>query len=270
MGSRVRNEVFTINNYTVKDICLLAELCETKCSYMVVGFEIGESGTPHVQGYLELEKQMRFETLQKWIPRGRLAKRMGTAKQASDYCKKDKNFCEFGILSKPGKRNDLDGIREMALTEGMRGVSSVGNMQQIRVAEKFLTYNEPARNWKPTVIWIHGPTGTGKSKTAREICGENTYPKNTSSKWWDGYDGHENVIIDDFRDSWWEITYMLALLDRYEFQVEVKGGMRQFRPRQIVITSAKAPKDCYLGTGEAINQLLRRIDIIEQSVSEVP
>lgn len=264
-----RNAVFTINNYTVQDITLLCELYEAKGNYLVAGFEMGESKTPHIQGYIELTNRMRLNTLKKNLPRAHIENRKGKAEEASNYCKKEGNFCEFGKMKEQGKRTDLDNVRTLALEGGMREVSSVCSAQQIRVAEKFLTYNEEGRNWKPTVIWIWGETGTGKSKTAREICGEDVYCKNTGSKWWDGYDRHEDVIIDDFRDSWWEITYMLGLLDRYEFQVEVKGGMRQFVPKQIVITSAQNPANCYRGTGEAIKQLLRRIDIIEQSVPEV-
>lgn len=263
--SVLRNVCFTINNYDVEDISRLADLVETNCKYMIIGFEVGESGTPHIQGYVEFARQISFNVIKKkWLPVGHFEARRGTSKQAADYCKKEGNWLHFGELSRPGKRTDLDGVRETAQTEGMRAVTRTANFQEIRVAEKYLTYNEEARKWKPTVIWIWGPTGTGKSSTATELCKDgDTYRKNTATKWWDGYDGHENIIIDDFRPSWWDLTYMLGLLDRYEFQVEVKGGMRQIRARQIIITSAIAPEQCYLGTGEAVEQLLRRIDIIE-------
>jgi len=266
----LRNLCFTINNYTIKDF----EDCENLrdlCDFMVIGFEIGESGTHHIQGYAELTKRTKFNTIAKVISRAHIEGRKGTQKQATDYCKKDGNWLDWGEPANQGARKDLHRVKVLALEDGMRGVSAqVDNLQAIRVAEKFLTYNEPARDWKPTVIWIWGPTGTGKSRVARTLCGDDVFTKNTGTKWWDGYDGHEHVIVDDFRDSWWSITYMLALLDRYEFQVEIKGGQRQMRAKQIIITSAFPPNRCYLGTGEAIDQLLRRIDIIECTVPEVP
>lgn len=150
----------------------------------------------------------------------------------------------------------------------MRAVCVAASLQQIRVAEKYLTYCEDPRDWKPEVIWLTGPSGSGKSRRAREICGEDVYTKNTGHKWWDGYDGHEDVILDDFRDSWWPITYMLALIDRYEFQVEYKGGMRQMRAKRIIITSIFTPDTMYRGTGECQQQLARRIDCVTD-VTEV-
>lgn len=262
-----RNICFTINNWTVEDI---DNLLKTKYTYLICGFEEGKEGTPHIQGYLELKSQSRLATIKKTIPRGHIEQRRGTQEQAITYCKKDGNFVTDGKPKEQGTRTDLDICRRTALEEGMRAVTSQFNLQGIRVAEKYLTYNEEPRHWKPLVIWIWGPTGTGKSRMARELIdSDDIYTKNSGTKWWDGYDRHENVIIDDFRPSWWDITYMLGLLDRYEFKIEYKGGLRQFVPRTIIITSAFAPADCYKGTGECIEQLLRRVDITEKIVSEV-
>lgn len=258
---------FTINNWTVDDI---EKLLNAKYTYVITGFEIGAEGTPHIQGYMELQSQSRLTTLKKFFPRAHIERRMGSQEQAINYCKKDNNFVEDGEYKVQGKRNDLDKVRTIALEQGMRAVTDTFNYQGIKVAEKFLTYNEEPRNWKPTVVWLWGKTGVGKSKLARELCdSDDIYTKNTGTKWWDGYDKHECVIIDDFRPSWWDITYMLGLLDRYEFKVEFKGGLRQFVPRKIIVTSALSPEECYRNTGEAIGQLVRRIDIIENLVSDV-
>jgi len=47
------------------------------------------------------------------------------------------------------------------------------------------------------VFW--GRTGTGKSKRAWEEATMQAYPKSPTSIWWCGYQGHENVVIDEFR-----------------------------------------------------------------------
>lgn len=266
----LRNVCITLNNYTIDELAHLGK-CDERIQYMILGHEVGESGTRHLQGYVEFTKQIKFNTVKKIISeRAHLEPRMGTAVQARDYCMKDGDYWEYGTMKKQGERKDLDNIRQLAAEEGMRTVTRRGNFQQIKVAEKYLTYNEEPRDWKPTVYWLWGPTGTGKSRKARELTEKmDTYTKNDGTKWWEGYDGQEAVIIDDFRPSWWSITEMLSLLDRYEKRVEYKGGTRQFKARMIVVTSALCPEECYKNTGEAIDQLLRRIDHIQCLVTDV-
>lgn len=264
-----RNICFTINNYNESD---WTNIC--KCglfSYLVAGRECGESGTKHYQGYGELIKRTRINTIKINMPRAHIEERRGTQQQAITYCMKDGDYMEWGNKREQGARTDLDKLRCGELNEKpMRELTRTCNAQQIRVAEKYMTYNETARNWKIHVIWLWGETGAGKSKRAREICTDDVYTKNSGTKWWDGYDAHKNVIIDDFRDSWWSLTEMLSLLDRYEKLVEYKGGWRQFKPYTIVVTSITKPEYIYKGCGEDIRQLLRRIDEEIWVVPNVP
>lgn len=254
---------FTLNNYSDEDEQTIAQW---NVNYVIYGKEIGDSGTSHLQGYLELEKKCRLGGVKKLHERMHLEIRKGTQAEAIAYCKKDGNVVEFGVKSGgQGARTDLDRVRQVALEGGMKTVTAYHSMQQIRVAEKFLTYNEEPRDWKPEVIWLWGTTGTGKSRLARELVNiDDCYIKNDGTKWWDGYDNNEYVILDDFRDSWWSLTEMLSLLDRYEKRIEYKGGLRQFKPKVIIVTCAVAPDSCYLGTGERIEQLMRRIDEVKE------
>lgn len=171
---------------------------------------------------------------------------------------KDGDYWEKGELKGQGKRSDLDAIRETARDYGMREVVSIGSLQQIRVAEKYLEYNEEVRDWEMNVIWLVGPPGCGKSRMAREMFPD-AYVKNTATKWFTGYDRHEDVILDDFRDSWMPLTDFLALIDRYGYIVETKGSSRQFVAKNIVITSVFGPDRMYRGCGEPVEQILRRV-----------
>ncbi len=270
-----RNWCFTWNNY--EEHCDDAEqfLHERfECSYCIYGKETGEEeDTPHLQGYMEFNKQQRFNKLHKIEKTIHWERRKGSQGQAITYASKDGDLTEWGKLKRQGSRADLDRFREIAITDGMRAVATDGNCQQIRVAEKYLTYCEEPRRTKPLVYWIYGPTGVGKTRKAYSDSDEDDYYVKTSpDKWWDGYDAHETVIIDDFRDSWWDITEMLHVLDRYEHRVQYKGGFRQLRATKIIITSVDHPNDMmnYQAKGEDLKQLIRRIDVIEFIGEESP
>lgn len=262
--SRVRNFVFTINNYEPEDLEKANSVWD-KASYLIIGKEVGESNTPHLQGYCELEGQMSFKKLKKtYMPRAHIEKRKGTGKQAADYCKKEGNFTEQGQLKKQGKRNDLAAVKT-AIEEGYNVreiVETASNYQAIRMAECLMKYKEPQRTWKPTVKWYYGATGTGKTKQAHEEC-EDPYVAMETAQWWEGYDAHAEVIIDDMRRNFCCFNFLLKLLDRYPHKIEVKGGSRQFLAKTIIITSCYSPYEMF-ETREDIQQLIRRIDEIRK------
>jgi len=80
--------------------------------------------------------------------------------------------------------------------------------------------------------------------------------------WWDGYRWQRFVIADDFRKDFCKFPQLLRMLDKYEFQVQVKGGYVQLLAKVIVITCAFHPTELYDGINEDVNQLLRRIDVV--------
>lgn len=231
---------------------------------LAIGLETcPETKKKHFQIFITLKRTYRWKAWQKIIGSSYFAK----AKCDDwNYCLKEMNYT-IQDYRRQGTRNDLIAAKKRCLEEGMRSIVLENNLQVIRTCEKVLYYLEKPRDWKPTVIWIWGPSGIGKSRKARTYCKDPSkiYTKNRGGKWWCGYDAHEVVILDDFRDSWFDYTEILSLLDRYEKRIEVKGGSRQFKAKTIIITSLFAPTDCYLGLhrdGDDQNQLIRRIDSI--------
>ena len=115
-----------------------------------------------------------------------------------------------------------------------------------RAFEKYLLMKTPARTWKTNVHVLQGPTGTGKSKWAMDNF-PSAYWKQRSN-WWDGYTGHESVVLDEFY-GWLPFDLLLRLCDRYPLMVETKGGQTQFAAKTIVITTNMLPcnwyKSCY-------------------------
>ena len=89
----------------------------------------------------------------------------------------------------------------------------------------------------PCGVWITGESGIGKSYAVREVFGDRFYLKD-HSKWWDGYDGEEVVLIDDVHaDAAWIVHFLKTWADAYPFKAETKGGMAWIRPRWVIITS---------------------------------
>lgn len=110
------------------------------------------------------------------------------------------------------------------------------------------------------VFW--SPTGSGKSRRAWQEAGVDAYPKNPRTKWWDGYRGEENVVIDEFRGDI-DIGYLLRWLDRYPVLIETKGAGTTLKAKRYWITSNLHPKDWYPTLDyETYAALERRLEII--------
>lgn len=73
--SKSRAYCFTLNNYTEEEYLSVTSL-ESK--YLVVGKEKGESGTPHLQGFIYFENPRGFNSVKKSIPRAHLEISKGT------------------------------------------------------------------------------------------------------------------------------------------------------------------------------------------------
>lgn len=112
------------------------------------------------------------------------------------------------------------------------------------------------------VTVLYGPTGTGKSRRAWLEAGVDAYPKDPRTKFWDGYRGQENVVIDEFRGGI-DISHILRWLDRYPVVVEVKGSSVVLKAVRIWITSNLHPSEWYplLDRG-TIDALLRRMEVL--------
>lgn len=89
---------FTLNNYTENDVVSIGS--KFKGSEWIAGFEIGESGTPHIQGYVEFSKKVRPMSLGltssiHWeVAKGDRASNI-------EYCSKERNLLEGCTLRPP-------------------------------------------------------------------------------------------------------------------------------------------------------------------------
>lgn len=112
-----------------------------------------------------------------------------------------------------------------------------------------------------TVYW--GKTGVGKSRRAWEEAGVAAYAKDPRSKFWYGYRGEEEVIIDEFRGGI-DVAHLLRWLDRYPVSVELKGSSRPLKAKSIWITSNLHPSKWYPDLDRETDQaLMRRLRVEE-------
>lgn len=241
---------------------------------MVVGNEVGESGTPHLQGYAEFDRAVDLGTLGRLLGgRAHVEACKGTAAQNIAYCRKGGDcYCERGVPGAPGTRNDIRAVRELVRNTGrMADVIEIAtSYQSLRMAELLLKYVGPERKSPPRVRWFWGPTGTGKTLSAVTEAGGDFWMSSRSLRWWDGYDGQTKVIFDDFRADFCTFHELLRILDRYPFRVEVKGGSRPLLATDIWVTSCHPPERVYPNCGERVEQLIRRIHEVREFSPPVP
>jgi hypothetical protein len=118
----------------------------------------------------------------------------------------------------------------------------------------------------PTIYWFHGQAGSGKTREARQYCIDNdlSFYFKDNTQWWDGYRQQDAVIIDDFDHTSWNYRELLRVLDRYEHQVQIKGGYIPLNSRVIIITCEFHPSRLWNGnTLFQVTRCLQRINEIK-------
>lgn len=87
---RGRRWCLTVNNYVKEDIDTMTQTLHG-CKY-VIGKEMGENKTPHLQCYIEYKNAVSFNKLKKTFPKAHIEKAKGNPKQNYEYCSKEGDF----------------------------------------------------------------------------------------------------------------------------------------------------------------------------------
>lgn len=237
--------------------------------YLVYQEEIGATGTYHLQGYCEFVKRTR-QNLAKELLGGRtvhIERRMGTQDEAANYCKEQFNtdgsekripnteYYEFGEMRQQGKRNDLEAFKN-AVMQGARLKDLVDDhFATIARYSKFYTtltsMSRPQRTQEPKVTLLYGDTGLGKTKYVIDRYGEDDNfwqsPVNNGTMWYDTYDRHGIVLIDDFAGaaSHCTLNSLLLVLDRYPQLVPTKGSHTWWMPDEVYVTTNILPRNWF-------------------------
>jgi len=269
---------FTLNNYTEDELNNLKRICETESRYAVLGLEVGESGTPHIQGYIIFTKSYRFNTIKsRYLPRCHIEDAHGSPDANFRYCSKDGSFTEYGerpTATEGGSNRDeiarrfATGMesRRSGLLEFAESNPGTWYYSGHNLLRNYLTLQRPVERPSIQVEWYWGKPGAGKSRAAHRKL-PNAYIKEPRTKWWSGYLLEEEVIIDDFGPQGIDINHLLRWFDRYKCLVETKGGMMPLYATTFIVTSNYHPSQCFCGLGgedhPQLPALLRRIECTE-------
>jgi Putative viral replication protein/RNA helicase len=291
-GRRARGWCWTLNNYTQGEVDLLRGLWLEGGSIEWLCFQperAPETDTPHLQGAIWFTHPRELGGIKRLIgERAHLELMLGTCQQSRTYCSKPESrdlaagfdFCEYGQLpagggAGRGSRTDVaeavslvrSGSTFAQVAEAYPGIAL---RYHSGLGKLFSAFQRP-RNFKTNVRWYWGPTGSGKTRAAVEEAGDEVYFKMPANKWWDLYEGQENVIVDDYRRDFCTFGELLRLFDRYQLRVENKGGSVFFKAKCLWITTPKDPRSTWENrVEEDLQQLLRRIDVIKEFKSDAP
>lgn len=111
MTEKYRHWCFTLNNYSETDIEKLSVL-PPGSRHLIYGKEVGESGTPHLQGFITFTSPRRVASLHEYFENKAHISVARDPLAAYEYCKKEGDFFELGESpvarrKRQGQRTDL-------------------------------------------------------------------------------------------------------------------------------------------------------------------
>lgn len=219
------------------------------------------TGRPHIQGALWFKRAKRFSAIKALLGAEAHIEPMMDSAGAWDYCGKEGNASTVDHRKRSNheitsyKDAVLSGATETDLMENHTAVWA----RYPQLAGRIRTAKAAKTRSPPTVIWLAGPTGVGKTRWAWEHFPDlDVITYQSSGGFFLGVRGSTSCLIDDFRA--WDIPFalLLRLLDRYPLVVPVKGGEMSWTYETIIVTCPHKPN--WLDSrGEDITQLVRRI-----------
>jgi len=277
-GKKFRWWFFTWNNPEHPDFKQKL-LNEGGFTYIKFQYEKGKSGTKHYQGVFYWKCQITCSALTKRFPECGYFAPVKSIEGAINYCgKKDSRLegpWQKGTLPKQGRRTDLLECKKIIDDGG--GMAELFEEQfanAVRYGRGLKEYHKlkhknDKRTWQTICYVYYGDSGMGKTEAAKieaaEWGGDTfwlTLEGGTFGKvWWDGYEGEENVIIDEFNCQI-RLADFKRLIDSSPLSVPVKGGMVPFLAKRIWIMSNKMLDAWYYAAappGPERNALNRRL-----------
>lgn len=264
---------FTLNNFTEEQRSP-PEWIKGITTGGVWGREIGDNGTPHIQGFMALKKKSTITGIRKHFPEGfsmHMEACKGNAQQNIDYCTKGEDYETWGDLPTDTKRK-YDNSEKEDLGQAYKLIKE-GRQEEIQpyIRLKYAVNIDKVASKvkhvvqhldKPCGLWIWGVSGAGKSTMARSF-GNDVYDK-PLNPWWDGYDGESIVLLDDVHPHHGRSleTNLKRWADKFTFIGMVKGSTTGvIRPKRIIVTSQYSIEQIF-GERKTWESISRRFEVI--------
>lgn len=282
--SQAKHWMFTLNNPSVESDHVIRAL---PYKYLIYSYEMGTSGTVHIQGYVSFSSAKKLAFMTKHLPGAHFEIRRGSHEQAKAYCSKtdDVSFLdgpyEFGddseIPSKSGARIDLLTLKkDLDANKSLKEIADnhFGTyLRYERGIKSYLALSLKHRDYtvgqdKPIIKIYWGPSGTGKTRRALQEypnCYQLTKPSTKNTEvWWQRYAGEEVVLFDEFY-GWIDYALLIRILDFSKVEVPIKGDSMPLRAKTFIFTSNQNPDKWYKGIKDrqALDRRLREFGTIE-------
>jgi len=251
------------------------------CKYCIYSLELGENGTHHFQGYLELNGVHRYTALHKMpgLERARFDVRRGSQADAIKYCSKtlDPSYLEgpfeWGVPARQGQRSDLLEIQiKLDNGQNLKRLAADHFGSFIRYGKSFKEYKRQRtvpRNFKTRCFLFVGPPGKGKSTLMKLIAARlgtvyKVPQKKGSGLYFDDYDGEDVMILDEMNGNKMSPEDFNSLVDEHEHILTVHGGAgHQMVSKYMFIGSNYAPQFWWKKRNASqVYQTTRRIDVV--------
>lgn len=264
---RSKNWVFTSFNVTTEPLVEQRH----QIQYLVYGKEFcPTSKRAHLQCFVSFKVRTKFSTLKKWLPDCHIEVMRGSIKEASDYCKKDNDFKEFGVMPASAEKGCNKFKEVISLAKSGKITEIEDNhpglyLRYKRTLETLKEFDKSELNGS-CGVWINGPPRSGKDFAVRSLGDVFNKPLN---KWWDGYGGEENILLSDVEPSHgcWLGYFLKIWADRYVYIAEIKGGSMKIRPKKIYVTSNFKMEEVF--SGPILEALRSRFTVYDFSSGHV-
>jgi hypothetical protein len=228
-------------------------------AYWCMADEVGENETPHTHIFIAFGNAARFSTIKKKFPKIHIEMARGTSQENRDYIfkigkhektqkaegHKPETREEYGEIphERQGARNDLNDLydqlnSEMSIEEiiedspqHMMKIAQMERIKQMLLNKKF---KKTFRDLE--VTYIHGETGKGKTRDILEKYDYEVYRVTNYEHPFDGYNGEDVIVFDEFRNSL-KLKDMLVYLEGYPQKLPARYQDKQACYTKVYIVS---------------------------------